>query len=76
MSDAPPFPSRQERKACWSARDTYYACLESKGVTEPGQEGRSCEATLKAYEGSCARSWVRRPSLPRHLLVPSVAQES
>lgn len=56
---APPFPSRAERKACWNARDSYYACLDLKGVAEPGTEtGGACDAQLKEYAGSCARSWV------------------
>jgi cytochrome c oxidase assembly factor 6 len=57
---APPFPSRAERKACWGARDAYYACLDSKNVTEPGTEtGGACDPQMKEYAGSCARSWVR-----------------
>ena len=30
-----PAPTRNERKACWSHRDAYFACLTSKGVTIP-----------------------------------------
>ncbi|SAM82856.1 uncharacterized protein UBRO_03382 [Ustilago bromivora] len=30
-----PAPKRDERKACWSHRDRYFACLTQKGVTVP-----------------------------------------
>lgn len=30
-----PAPTRDERKACWSHRDAYFACLTQKGVTIP-----------------------------------------
>nr|CDI53111.1 conserved hypothetical protein [Melanopsichium pennsylvanicum 4] len=30
-----PAPTRNERKACWSHRDSYFACLTQKGVTIP-----------------------------------------
>lgn len=30
-----PAPTRDERKACWSHRDVYFACLTQKGVRVP-----------------------------------------
>ena len=30
-----PAPTRDERKACWSHRDSYFACLTQNGVTIP-----------------------------------------
>ncbi|KAJ9480151.1 Cytochrome c oxidase assembly factor 6 [Pseudozyma hubeiensis] len=30
-----PAPTRNERKACWSHRDSYFECLTRKGVTIP-----------------------------------------
>lgn len=30
-----PAPTRNERKACWSHRDSYFACLTRNGVTIP-----------------------------------------
>lgn len=67
---APPFPSRAERKACWGARDAYYACLDAKDVSEPGTEQGACDPAMKAYGGSCAKSWVSSRGLP---LPPSQA---
>lgn len=34
-SEPAPAPTRNERKACWSHRDSYFACLTQKGVTIP-----------------------------------------
>lgn len=34
-SEPAPAPTRNERKACWSHRDSYFACLTQKGVTVP-----------------------------------------
>ncbi|SJX62405.1 uncharacterized protein SRS1_13252 [Sporisorium reilianum f. sp. reilianum] len=30
-----PAPTRNERKACWSHRDSYFSCLTQKGVVVP-----------------------------------------
>lgn len=30
-----PAPTRNERKACWSHRDSYFSCLTQKGITVP-----------------------------------------
>lgn len=51
-------PDRQDRRKCWESRDAYFACLDAAGFVKPGDEGKSCSAELKKYEGSCAKSWV------------------
>ncbi|TCD66118.1 hypothetical protein EIP91_001727 [Steccherinum ochraceum] len=50
--------SRQDRQKCWESRDAYFACLDAAGVVNPGTEGTSCAAPLKAYQQNCAKSWV------------------
>nr|GAT53906.1 predicted protein [Mycena chlorophos] len=53
-------PTRTERQICWDSRDAYYACLDGVGVIRAGTEAPSaCKAERKAYEGSCAQSWVK-----------------
>ncbi|PAV16088.1 hypothetical protein PNOK_0770800 [Pyrrhoderma noxium] len=51
-------PDRQDRQKCWESRDAYFACLDAAGFVKPGDEGKSCSAELKKYEGSCAKSWI------------------
>lgn len=51
-------PNREQRAACWTDRDAYFACLDSKGVQVIGSEGEACKKERAAYEGSCGRSWV------------------
>lgn len=63
MPDAPPAPSRSERKACWGGRDRYFSCLDAANVTEAGTEpAGACKRELGEYETNCAKSWVSRPS--------------
>ena len=52
-------PARNDRQKCWESRDAYYACLDKVNVLIPGKEENKCAAQLKAYEGNCAKSWVR-----------------
>lgn len=56
--DAPPAPTRQERKACWKGRDLYFGCLDKAGVVEAGAENGACSRELSEYENNCAKSWV------------------
>ncbi|KAJ7052017.1 cytochrome oxidase c subunit VIb-domain-containing protein [Mycena amicta] len=57
-SEATP-PTRQERQACWDARDAYFVCLDSVGVVRPGSEGHKvCAVENRLYEKTCAQSWV------------------
>ncbi|KAF7303727.1 hypothetical protein MIND_00602300 [Mycena indigotica] len=59
-AEEPPLPTRQDRQACWNARDAYYTCLDSAGVVRPGSEGpKVCRAENRVYERSCAQSWVK-----------------
>ncbi|KIJ50928.1 hypothetical protein M422DRAFT_159008 [Sphaerobolus stellatus SS14] len=52
-------PDRSQRKACWDARDAYYACLDKNFVLKPGTEEKNvCSKEKKQYEGSCAKSWI------------------
>jgi len=52
-------PDRSQRQACWDARDAYYACLDKNFILKPGEEEKNiCSREKKAYEGSCAKSWV------------------
>ncbi|RSH92667.1 hypothetical protein EHS25_008112 [Saitozyma podzolica] len=32
-------PNREQRAACWTARDAYFACLDKNGVVQAGEEG-------------------------------------
>jgi len=51
-------PDRNERQACWDARDAYFGCLDEKGIIAPGDEGRACLVNKKAFERDCVKSWV------------------
>ena len=62
-------PNREERAACWTARDAYFTCLDQNGVISAGDEKGPCQREKKGYEGSCSRSWVSicpRVALPDH----------
>ncbi|GFZ43252.1 hypothetical protein JCM24511_00971 [Saitozyma sp. JCM 24511] len=53
-------PNREQRAACWTARDAYFACLDKNGVVQAGEEGEGakvCAGEKKGYEGACGRSW-------------------
>lgn len=54
----PEVSSRQDRRKCWEARDTYFSCLDRAGVVKAGEEGAACSAELRQYEQNCAKSWV------------------
>jgi len=53
-------PNREDRKKCWEARDSYFACLDNAGVIKAGDEGKACAKENKEYEKNCAKSWVNR----------------
>ena len=44
--------SKEQRKACWSARDEYYHCKAIKGEED-------CQAQKKAFYKLCPDAWVR-----------------
>jgi hypothetical protein len=62
MSTPPPAPSRNDRKACWAARDEFFQCLNANSVNVPPEfqpRGQgACAKQREAYEGACAKSWV------------------
>ena len=52
-------PDRNQRQACWDARDKYFGCLERNKIVVPGQEeGKTCKAENVEYSKLCAASWV------------------
>lgn len=51
-------PDRNQRQACWDARDAYFACLDNLKVDVPGQEGRACLQPRQAFGSSApTQSW-------------------
>ena len=56
--DPPPAPNREQRQACWDARDAYFGCLRKAGVSIPGKEGDACKRENVEYEKNCASAWV------------------
>ena len=46
-----PAPDSKKRKACYEARDAYFACKET-GT-------KDCEELLKVFEEACPSAWVR-----------------
>ncbi|KAK4161837.1 oxidoreductase-like protein [Cladorrhinum sp. PSN259] len=55
-------PTRSERKKCWEARDTYYACLDKNSIIDALKEDKKaasmCKSEGEKFEGDCAREWV------------------
>ena len=53
---------RNERTACWDARDTYFACLDQHGILDAIKDEaaakKKCGPQGQAYERDCAASWV------------------
>eukprot|EP00047_Mylnosiga_fluctuans_P012857 m.28132 g.28132 ORF g.28132 m.28132 type:complete len:78 (-) comp4501_c1_seq1:133-366(-) len=56
MADSkfPSVPSKDERAACWDARDDYHNCLVLRKESE-----ESCKAARAAFEKACPASWVK-----------------
>ncbi|KAL5960461.1 hypothetical protein TSMEX_011819 [Taenia solium] len=60
-------PSREERKACWAARDAFWDCIKvaySKGRQVPEELADTvnvsqCLSLRRAYEAVCPESWIR-----------------
>lgn len=53
---------RNERQACWEARDAYFACLDQNNILdaikdEP-QAKQKCGRASDAFDRDCAASWV------------------
>ena len=51
--------TREERQQCWNARDKLFDCLGSTPTQDNEEIKKKCPKEFKAYEGSCAASWVR-----------------
>ena len=53
---------RNERKACWDARDAYFKCLDKNNILDAVKEGdaalKNCPTENAKYEQDCATSWV------------------
>ena len=64
-------PSREERQACWTARDAFWECIKdaySRGRKVPEELSDTvnvsqCRSLRKTYEALCPESWVRFGSL-------------
>ncbi|QUC20870.1 uncharacterized protein UV8b_05111 [Ustilaginoidea virens] len=56
-------PNRQERAACWAARDAYFACLDAHDILDANKDapaaGRACPLESRAFERDCAAAWVK-----------------
>ena len=46
-------PSREEREACWTARDSYFQCIEGDPT------GEKCGELMKSFEAACPARWVK-----------------
>ncbi|KAK4154318.1 cytochrome c oxidase assembly factor 6 [Chaetomidium leptoderma] len=55
-------PTREERKKCWEARDTYFACLDANGIVDAlkddSKAARACGGESAGFEKDCAAQWV------------------
>ena len=55
--------SREERRACWEARDKYFTCLDKHKILDALKEkdaaASKCGTQTQKFEQDCARSWVR-----------------
>lgn len=57
-------PTRQERQACWTARDAYFACLDANNIEDPIKEADRADRTLcrdqaQELDRDCAAQWVK-----------------
>lgn len=62
-----PAPNREEREACWAARNAFWDCIkkayaDGRPVPEELEDTISiseCQALRKTYSAACPESWVR-----------------
>ncbi|KAJ2780048.1 hypothetical protein H4R18_003663 [Coemansia javaensis] len=54
----PPVPTREERKACHGRRDAYFACLDARGIDDPGAAGAACAELRRAMHDTCPKAWA------------------
>ncbi|VDO15555.1 unnamed protein product [Rodentolepis nana] len=58
--------SREEREACWAARDEFWKCMTTiyqhgplaPGSPRPKLNYSKCRDLRKAYEAVCPRTWI------------------
>lgn len=50
--------TREERQACWNARDQLFSCLGDKPTNDTDEIRKLCPKEFKKYEGACAASWI------------------
>ncbi|XP_025104712.1 cytochrome c oxidase assembly factor 6 homolog [Pomacea canaliculata] len=48
------FPKSEERKKCWSARDSYWECL-----TDNNDDSIKCSQQRALFEKCCSSQWVK-----------------
>ena len=63
------FPSRQERTACWTMRDAYFACVREHYFRRgnalpdvnklPDNPENPCFNFKKEYEKACPAAWIK-----------------
>ncbi|MCJ1254137.1 hypothetical protein MMC24_001951 [Lignoscripta atroalba] len=55
-------PNRQSRRACWTARDDFFACLERNNIIDSIRESskadEKCREEGQTLERECVSSWV------------------
>ncbi|KAK3376768.1 oxidoreductase-like protein [Lasiosphaeria ovina] len=55
-------PTRAERKRCWEARDSYFACLDASSIVDPLKDekkaAKACAHESTQFERDCATQWV------------------
>lgn len=53
---------RNERQACWEARDLYFGCLDKNNILDAAENadaaGKNCPKENDLFEKDCATSWV------------------
>nr|CDS29786.1 expressed protein [Hymenolepis microstoma] len=60
-------PTREERMACWQARDAFWACIKDAypDLTQVPDEPEEtlkvpkCQSLRKTYEDLCPGAWIR-----------------
>lgn len=57
------FLNKDQRQACWNARDTYWSCIDDKApkyqATSGAAEPKECLQLRKLFETSCPSQWVK-----------------
>lgn len=58
-----PFPSKEQRKVCWDARDEYWQCLDKNAPEHQANSGAKeptvCLQFRKLYCERCPGQWVK-----------------